>query len=150
MIPDDCVGGKPVPDGFMGAGGPEGSTDSGYLRLDETRLSLSDEKELTARRGFTRETLAALRYFSVTGADLPELGVTASFAELPNTIAIPFLTEERDGKYLCRIHKRSGTQLRYPAYVTPAPSNAVYDIIVTESEIKAGMVYQLGDLGIGL
>lgn len=150
MIPDDGVDGKPLPDGHNGARGPETPSARGYFQLDGTYLSLPDEKELTARRGFTRETLAALRYFSVTEADLPEFGVSGSLSELPSTITIPFLTEECKGRYLCRIHKRSGTQLRYPAYVTPVPSNAAHDIIIAESEIKGGVVFQLGDRGIGL
>lgn len=112
-------------------------------------LSLSDEKELTAKRGFKPETLSALRLFSATEGDLPVLGVTVPYSKLPSTIAIPFLSEIVSDKTLTRIHKTSAEAFEYPPYVTPVPPDSI-DIVIAESELKAAMVFQLGDQGVGV
>lgn len=119
------------------------------LNIEGRVLSLKDGKELTAKRGFLVETLQQLRLFSVTEQDLPALGVTVPFEKLPSTIAIPFLSEKSGVLTLTRIHKTSAQGIEYPPYITPLPIGS-NDIVIAESEIKAAMIHQLGDQGIGM
>lgn len=112
-------------------------------------LSLKDSKELTAQRGFKLETLKALKFFSAAEADLPALGISVPFGKLPSAIALPYLAETANGLTLVRVHKTSAENFQYPPYLTPAQKGST-DIVITESEIKAAMVFQLGDQGVGL
>lgn len=126
------------------------SDQRGVVSLDGRSLSLKDEKELLSGRGFTRDTLRALRLFSVTNEDLPLLGITWPYESLPSTIAVPYLGEMQENRCLARLHKMSAQDLLYPPYLATKPRSDDYDIIITESEIKAGIVSQLGDLGVGM
>lgn len=119
------------------------------VNLEGRVLSLPDEKELTAKRGFKPETLSTLRIFSATECDLSALGVSVPFSKLSSTIAIPFLSETVSDKTLTRIHKTSAEAYEYPPFVTPVPPGS-QDIIIAESELKAAMAFQLGDQGVGL
>ncbi|MGD0089100.1 MAG: SUMF1/EgtB/PvdO family nonheme iron enzyme [Planctomycetota bacterium] len=104
---------------------------------------------MAVQRGFKAETLNTMGFFSVTAEDLPALGVTVPFDKLPSTIAAPYLSECANGLTLARIHKTSAEGFEYPPYLTPVPTGNS-DIVITESEIKAAMVFQLGDQGVGL
>ena len=135
---------------------PQPTTDSqafrdavGYVAFSARSLSLTDRKELGAKRGFTDQTLGALKLFTASPDDLPSLGVTVPYEKLPSTIVVPYLAETRDGKTLCRTHKTSAEGVIYAPYSTPPPTPTA-DIVITESELKAAIAYQLGDFGIGL
>jgi hypothetical protein len=118
--------------------------------IENRRLSILDEKDLKSERGFTNETIKALNLFSVTESDLPTIGVTIPFKQLPSTLCIPYLNSSNGNGTICRVHKNSAAGQIYPPYLTPKPKTDSFSLGIPESELKAAMVYQLGDLGMGL
>jgi len=72
------------------------------------------------------------------------VGVTVPYSKTSQHNCNPVPVRNVNGKTLTHIHKTSAEAFEYPPYVTPVPPDSK-DIVIAESELKAAMVFQLGD-----